>query len=111
MSRSTIITWAHEAGIVGQPVDEKTLEAARVRRLEKRELIRDMLQDRTIELLERMEAPGKPLDVFNLAKAVGTLIDKYRLEAGEYTDRTYHEGSDDIDRRVAQLVSELNRSG
>ena len=96
-----------------------------MRQAEKREELRELLLDRAVELLHRLDDPHidfrgkdarqvtfpKPggMDSKNYATAAAILIDKYRLEMGEATARTYHEGSDDIDRSVGQLVEELAR--
>lgn len=87
--------------------------------------IRTRLLEKVDNLLDRFDQPhidyrGKDTvqvewptatsaDVRNYATTIGILIDKYRLEVGEATSR--HEGSDDIDRSIAQLVAELERRG
>lgn len=105
--RRTILDWASKADVIAHVEDEKQ-RAARERRWEaKRREMRELLLDRAVDILERMDAPGKPGDMRNLAIAVGVLIDKYRLELGEATARTFVEGADDIDRAVRQLVGEM----
>lgn len=110
VARSSIINWAHEAGIAGQPVDQKALEAAADRREIKRAEARETLLDIVLTLQDRLLSPGKAGDARDLAVALGIIYDKYRLEVGEHTARTYHEGPDDIDRAVSQLVEELRRT-
>lgn len=104
----TVFAWASDAGLTAYAEDENK---RRTRLGAKREAIRELLLDRTLEMLMRMDGPGKASDMRFMTIAIGTLIDKYRLEAGEVTARTYHEGSDDIDRSVHQLVAELARRG
>ena len=105
--RRTIIDWASKAGVIAQAPNEK-MQAARIARMAvKREEMRELLLDRAVDLLERLGGPSKAADTKHVATAAAILIDKYRLEMGEATARTYHEGSDDIDRRVAQLVAEM----
>jgi DNA-binding transcriptional MerR regulator len=48
-------------------------------------------------------------DVKAYAVAFGVLLDKYRLEMGEHTTHTRTESTDDVDRRIAQLVDEHER--
>lgn len=104
--------------------DEKRAETV-ARHQTKREQLRELLLDQAIDALAKMKEPhydyrGKdsnrvefeeaPADAFrSYATAAAILIDKYRLEMGEHTARTVQEGSEDIDRSVAQLVAELNR--
>lgn len=105
--RTTIIDWASKADVIVRTVSEKTLEARAVRHEAKRAEMRELLLDRAVGILERMEGPGKPGDMRNMAISVGILIDKYRLEMGETTSRTFIEGTDDVDRRISQLVAEM----
>lgn len=125
----TIRSWAHRAGMTRLRYEktEAATTAAQARAEQKRSELRELILDQALELLHRMNAPhsdfrGKDAqkvtwdtatsgDTRNYAIAVGTLIDKYRLEMGEVTARTYHEGTDDIDRRVKQLMDEMDRRG
>lgn len=121
----TIRSWAYRADLPRlryQQTAEAT-EAATARRDLKREELRELLLDQSIDLLHRMNAEHKDYrgkdavavywdraqsgSTKDYATAAAILIDKYRLEMGEATARTYHEGTDDIDRRVAQLVAEM----
>lgn len=100
----TVFAWASDAGLTAYAEDENK----RTDRIKaKREAIYELLHDRVLEMLMRMDEPANPSDLRWMTTAIGTLIDKYRLEGGEVTARTYHEGSDDIDRRVSQLVAEM----
>jgi len=123
----TIRSWASRAGVQRARTQKQAaaIEASMMRQAEKREELRELLLDRAVELLHRLDDPHidfrgkdarqvtfpKPggMDSKNYATAAAILIDKYRLEMGEATARTYHEGSDDIDRSVGQLVEELAR--
>lgn len=100
----TVFAWASDAGLTAYAEDENK-RAERIKA--KREAIYELLHDRVLEMLMRMDGPAKPSDLRFMTTAIGTLIDKYRLEGGEVTARVYSEGSDDIDRRVSQLVAEM----
>lgn len=104
----TVFSWASDAGLTAYAEDENK-RAQRIKA--KRDAIYELLHDRVLEMLLRMDGPAKPSDLRWMTTAIGTLIDKYRLEGGEVTARTYHEGSDDIDRRVGQLVAEMGTRG
>jgi hypothetical protein len=57
--------------------------------------------------IDRSDAARSASDARYYMTAAAIALDKFRLEMGEATARTYIEGHDDIDRRVSQLVSEL----
>jgi len=104
---------------------DSATKAASARADLKREELRELLLDQAVDLLHRMNAPHKDfkgkdaLTVWwdkapsgatkDYATAAAILIDKYRLEMGEATNRTHVEGSDDIDRNVRTLVGEMAR--
>lgn len=122
VSRQTIYNW------VKASIDlEKTPEDVAREDLYQATLrtsIRRRLLEKVDNILDRFDQPhydyrGKDSvrvtwdtatsgDIRSYATSVGILIDKYRLEMGEATTHTYHEGSDDIDRRVSQLVAEMD---
>lgn len=127
ISARSILRWANEA-CLSQVRAEKT-EAARamlaLRHSELREELRVRLLEKALDALNRMDErhidyKGRdavevaweiaPSGAFkDYATGAAILIDKYRLEMGETTARTTVEGSNDIDRRVAQLVEEMGR--
>lgn len=125
----TIRRWANEEGLTaarskaleeGGEMLSKTVAVMRSESQVK-------LAERILDLLDRMEeshieykAAGSEMhrleyeiatstDVRNYASAVKDLLTLLRLELGEHTSRTYHDGTDDIDRSYRQLVGELER--
>lgn len=120
-SRQSIYNWVRESIDTEKTPDEIAHEALYQETL--RSGVRRRLLERVDNLLDRFDQPhfdyrGKDAhrvewpsatagDIRAYATSIGILIDKYRLEMGEATARTYHEGSDDIDRRVSQLVAEM----
>lgn len=105
--KPTIASWARRAGFPHTDASAKTAaatEAAEDRAKLLRARLRLGLLEKAVDLLERMDAPhtefkGKEATtveypiapaaaVQNYATSVGILIDKYRLELGEATDRT-----------------------
>lgn len=123
VSRQSIYNWVRASIDVEKTPDEIAAEALYQATL--RSSIRRRLLEKVDSLLDRFDQPhydyrGKDAkkvgwenatsgDIRSYATSIGILIDKYRLEMGEATARTYHEGSDDIDRSVSQLVEELGR--
>lgn len=123
--RATISKWASRGGVTVAR-NEKTraaTEAAVASRAVLRERARDLMAQRTVDLLERIEEPhlefvGKDGRREVLEKApgsatrdyavsVGILIDKLRLELGEVTDRTERVSKSEFDREVAELVQKV----
>lgn len=105
--KPTIASWARRAGFPHTDAAAKTRAAtisAAARADQLRAELRLSLLEKAVDLLERMDAPhvefkGKdstevtyPIApagaVQNYATSVGILIDKYRLESGEATERT-----------------------
>lgn len=58
--------------------------------------------------IDRSDSARTARDAKDYMTAAAIALDKYRLEMGEATARHYVEGHDDIDRRVNQLVAELD---
>lgn len=101
----TIRSWAHKDGLARLRYEktEAATNAAVERATLKREELRELLLDQAIDLIHRMNAPHKDfkgsaaLEVWwaeapsgstrDYATAAAILIDKYRLEMGEHTDR------------------------
>ena len=121
-SRQSIYNWVRESIDTEKTPEEQAQEALYQQTL--RLSNRRRILERVADLLDRFDRPhydyrGKDVvrvqwdtatsgDVRAYATSIGILIDKYRLEVGEATTHTYHEGSDDIDRRVSQLVAEMD---
>jgi transposase len=127
----TLKHWVQAAGL-SQARAEKTetaREALAKERGEKRERLRNLLLDKAIDLINRMDEPhkdfrGKDADevwwdkapagaVQNYATSVAILIDKYRLEMGEATNRgesnvTISDAESIIDQAIISLTDELN---
>lgn len=104
--KPTIVTWAKQAGVRTFGT-ENTREAtlAHIAYADQlRAELRVSLLEKTVDLLERMDAEetefvgkdgngvvypiARPESVRHLATSVGILIDKYRLEVGEATSRS-----------------------
>ena len=110
----TIRSWAYRADLPRLRY-EKTTEATKAAQAgaeQKRSELRELLLDQAIDLLHRMNAPHKDFKgkdattvwwdtapsgaTKDYATAAAILIDKYRLEMGEATNRV--EGTDEIAR-------------
>lgn len=118
----TLHGWATEAGY--QRSDDKT-EAATIRRRlrlsAKREALAERFLDKADDMMERMDEPhivmyqkdgealvipmGDSSDCKNYATAAAIMLDKFRLEMGESTDRTEHVGVPS--KRVEEKLDEL----
>lgn len=121
-SRQSVYNWVRESIDTEKTPEEILAESLYQATL--RGSIRRRLLEKVDNLLDRFDQPhydyrGKDAtrvmwdsatsgDVRAYATSIGILIDKYRLEMGEATARTLVEGHDDIDRRVNQLVAELD---
>lgn len=127
-SKGTISAWAR-AGKWRTVRNEKTAAAVEARRTDlakRREDMRDRLMDEIHETLDRLRQPqiafvgqqGKQVeyprppaqDHFALVKSIGTLIDKFRLESGEATERTEQINQSEFDREVADLVKQVRQA-
>ena len=119
--RRTITSWRTEPA---QATKEKTVAAREqlaASNATKRERLRTLLLDRSLDMLERMEGehhdyrgtneitlPRPPAQaVKDLSISVGILIDKYRLEMGEATGRTESVAESEIDRDLREAFTEL----
>lgn len=125
-SATSIKRWTADAGLTDQTKREKT-EAAReqlaIQRAKKREDLRNLLLDKALDLLGRMDEEhkdyrGKDVTAVywdkapsgatkDYATAAAILIDKFRLEMGEATGRTEVHG--DLDREIASRLGEWER--
>lgn len=131
----TVRRWASEAGLAAARNENLTNGAEQLALLHqhRREEIRSRLLDIGLDLLDRIEAPHEKIvtlsgmpgvgamvervplelpdasDVKSYAVAFGVILDKYRLEMGEHTTHARTEGTDDVDRRIRQLVDEHER--
>jgi hypothetical protein len=131
----TISRWAAKAGVATEVLSEtaKATEAATAKAELTRAWIRATLLEKVADILGRLDMPhidfrGKdavqvtfpgptPTGVKEYALAIGILLDKYRLEMGESTDRRQFEHSGDITLRqvpddelksvVGRLVAKL----
>jgi len=106
-------------------IEAEMLAASQVRQKLKRAELHELLLERAVELLHRMDdehidyrgkdarqvtfpKPGAA-DIKHYATAAAILLDKWRLENGESTDRREYVGDSPIDREVARLVGEVQR--
>lgn len=124
--KQTIASWARRSGTHTNAVANTTeaAAAAKAKRDLKREEIRTRLLEKASDMLGRMDEPhidfrGKDADQVtfpkatsgdckNYATAAAILIDKFRLEMGEATDRgeQHHrfERDEQTDHRLAKLI-------
>lgn len=127
IAKGTITRWAQARGVetVSVANNEAAVEAARARAAGLREAIRLKLLEKAHDALCRMDEPHKDFrgkdadevwwdkapsgDVKNYATSAAILLDKYRLEVGESTSRSEVHTVDEMDRRLAQLVAEMDR--
>jgi transposase-like protein len=104
--KPTLVLWCQKAGVERFRPEQTRMavEAAELRAANLRVQLRTMLLEKAVDLLERMDAPhvefkGKDADqveypiapagaVQNYATSAAILIDKYRLEVGDPTERT-----------------------
>jgi hypothetical protein len=137
ISTTSITRWVRADPDVVQTNAKQTekarLELAR-RTRERREQVRALLMEKVLDLLERMDkehvdfkAAGNsgpvqvtyPIatsgDVKNYAIAMAVLLDKYRLEAGESTDRVEHISPElaasVLDEEIADLLTQMPDAG
>lgn len=109
VSRSTISTWAREAGIDTEKADQvaAAAEANRVGWHKRRGELIDRFGDLAELMLERTEACNESADAKNLITAAAIAVDKAQLLSGSATSR--HEVMDAQRRRerVGHLRDEL----
>lgn len=114
----TIASWANRAGVQTEAPAKTAaaVEAAKAKRDRDREELRILLVAKAVDLLQRLDEPyhdyrGKDADRVEwdrppaeackaYATAAAILVDKFRLELGEATDRTEHLGT--VDRAQAE---------
>ena len=126
--KRTILYWVKNANVVAQARDKTDAARTELARLnaERRERIRAQLLEKMEDLLERMNKPhvdfrGKdaqmvtyPIatssDVKNYAVSFAILLDKYRLEMGEATDRreiSIEQAETRLERAIAKFEEEF----
>jgi len=119
VGRDTVQRWAKTAGLSTIDRSAKRTEAALATMNAKRAEMRVELMDTARAVLERIttaqtvyvgkeavaiELPSPPArDSQSLATAFGILLDKFRLEQGEATERIEHPGSDPVDLSALSL--------
>lgn len=101
----TIGRWVKDADAVAYAAPKKAIEASRLRNEDRRLRLRELLLLKGVELLEAMDA-NDARAAKDLSIAVGVLLDKYRLEAGEVTDRR-ETVSSELDSELQRLVGKL----
>jgi len=128
VSPLTISSWARRAGLhTNAPTKTKeATEALIIRAQSMREELKIRMLHKALDLLDRMDAPhvefkGKDANpvtypiapagaVQNYATSVAILLDKYRLESGEATERTENVSvtdglSPDVKRRLRERIA------
>jgi hypothetical protein len=98
--RRTISSWRKPA-----QANQKTVQARQVL-ADKRAHLSNILLDKALVFAEALQ-PGK--DPRTNATALGIIIDKYRLEQGEVTDRTETLTQTEVDREIEVAVNEWRR--
>lgn len=124
--KSTVVDWARTAGIrtVRNERTAEAVEAARLDRELTREHLRNLMLEKAVDLIGRMDEEhidfkGKDADEVvypkpspagcqSYATAAAILLDKFRLEVGEVTGRTETRTSDHLDREIERLVEQLS---
>lgn len=126
MPKRTLCTWAADHGISTSAETKRQTEAALDLLNARRLRIRDKLAERAEEMLDRMGEASKtwvgsgatPIEVDldrpiasvcrDLATTAGILIDKFRLEAGEPTERIEHNDvAKDARERLASRIASI----
>ena len=126
--KRTLLRWAKDSNVVARARDKTaaaTTERARLN-TERRERIKTLLLEKIEDLIGRMDIEhidfkGKdaqmvtyPIatssDVKNYAVSIAVLIDKYRLEMGEATDRrevSIEQAETRLERAIAEFEEEF----
>ncbi len=104
--RRTISSWRLPARAEDKKRTEKASAARDERHRKQRAQLGDVLLEKAVLFAEAL-TPGK--DSRNTATALGIIIDKYRLEQGEVTDRTESRTQSDLDREIQTRVDEWRR--
>ncbi|MGH2819105.1 MAG: hypothetical protein ACRDJ5_00475 [Actinomycetota bacterium] len=126
---NTISSWARRAGLKtrAEATTAKATQAAQARAERIRTQLRAELIEKALEVLHRMDHPhidfrGKdarkvtfpkpsPTGVREYAVAIGILLDKYRLEMGETTDRKSMEHSGSLKVAMESYSDDDLRAG
>lgn len=123
--KQTVQSWARADG-VRTVRNERTAEAVEAARLDReltRERLRDAMLAKALDLIGRMDEPhidfrGKDVTKVTFPKASASgcqayataaaiLLDKFRLEVGEATNRTETHTTDQLDRDIEALLAKL----
>jgi len=126
MSVHTLKSWATRLGLHSGSQTKKATEAACAKNEARRTELRGLLLEYAVKLMKRMDAPHidfksagalGPVQVTfpvapaaacqNYATSVGILLDKYRLEAGQVTDRVEVLALSEIDAEIARLEAQF----
>lgn len=129
VTKTTCRRWARSAGLdpaeLSRGVGEQTAAATAARQLHRelvREELRDVLLERAMQLLERIDEPhidfkGKDIvqveypnapagSVRSYVWSAAVLLDKYRLEMGEATERI-ESNLEEINRHAKAVMDEF----
>lgn len=123
--KGTITRWAKRAGAetVSPANTRAATEAATAKAGQRRAELRQLLLEKALDALRRMDAPHKDYrgkdadevwwdkapsgDMKNYATTAAILIDKLRLEEGAATSREEHVQTSEVDRELERLADEL----
>lgn len=129
VNKRTVQRWAVKAGVESQAPDAMAAAhaAAEAKKAALRAELNILLLETTVKLIKRIDEPhiefkganahqveypvAPAASCASYAVAIGTFIDKYRLENGEVTGREEVITVDKIDREIAKLNEELARRG
>ena len=127
----TVTRWAKQAGVVSEDRAKTVAHVAEGRAAAneaRRQRLRDKILAKAEDMLDRMDQPhhdfkvadkniekvhweqARSGDVKNYAIAFGVLLDKYRLEMGESTERrevSIMDAESAFDREIKKLVGHL----
>jgi len=119
MPKSTLNSWAAKHGLSTDAGTKKATEAACAKNVELRAKLRTMLLEKCVDMLGRMDSPhyeyqgreGERVvypvagakECQSYATALGIMLDKYRLEQGEPTER--HEEVTDARKRIEDEIA------
>lgn len=104
-SRRSVYDWLGLYGVQTKKPEEFRAETE-IRHTAKREALREALLDGALMAASALDTDD-PKGFQALTVGIGVLLDKYRLERGEHTDRTQHVTIGLIEREVERLEAEL----
>jgi transposase-like protein len=104
-SRRAVYNWLGLHGVQAKKPDEQRAETE-LRHTAKREALREALLDAALTGAAALDT-SDPKGFQSLAVGVGILLDKYRLERGEHTDRTQVVTLGLVERELERLEAQV----